>query len=181
MLDMASIGAERQLLQFEIATSALLGMRSWIRQATGGTATVVSEFIEVRPLQDAPPRGRNGVLVANTAGLATPVDLAKASRMGTIFIPSGLEVYPGMIFGETTDVMDIDTNISRKHDGYQKAGSCPPPQEKLLEQALTYIEDGENLEVTPKRVVMRKAILDASERRAAIKAASKTKVETGRR
>jgi len=180
MLDM-NTATERQLLQFEIATVALLGMRSWLREVTGGTATVVSEFIEMRPLEPPPPRARNGVLVCNTPGLATPMDLAKAARLGKIFIREHMEVYEGMIFGESIDLDDIATNISRKHDGYAKTGSAPPPQEKKLEQALTYILDDEKLEVTPKRVVMRKSILSARERAVALKQAGKTKVEQGKR
>merc|ERR550537_1492488 len=103
-------------MKFEASASAFLGLRSWLREATGGTAVVVSEFKEMRPAGAPPPRTRNGVLVCNTAGIATAVDLSKAQKLGTLFISEGLEVYPGMIFGETQDFNDIDTNISRKHD-----------------------------------------------------------------
>jgi len=171
VLDVATSG-ERQTLLFEVATASFLGLRTWLREITGGTAVVVSEFKELRPSGPPPPRTRNGVLVANTAGIATAVDLAKAGRLGTLFIAEGTEVYCGMIFGESAEMLDIDTNISRKHDGYQKAGSIAT-QEKKLEQALTYILDDEKVEVTPKRVVMRKAILDLSERKVAAKAAKK--------
>jgi len=164
---------DRQTLSFEVATAAFLGMRTWLREFTGGTATVLSEFKEMR-LQGPPaPRERNGVLISNASGTATPVDLGKAARLGTLFIQDGVEVYPGMIFGENNDSNDIDTNISRKHDGYQKAVGVSPPQEKKLEQALTYILDDEKVEVTPKRIVMRKAILDANERKNAAKQALK--------
>mmetsp|Transcript_67143 Transcript_67143/g.140254 ORF Transcript_67143/g.140254 Transcript_67143/m.140254 type:complete len:694 (+) Transcript_67143:108-2189(+) len=164
---------ERQSMKFEVTTAAMMGIRGWLRDATGGTATVVSEFLEMRPQGPPPARERNGVLVSNTSGVATPVDLGKAARLGTIFIQDGLEVYPGMIFGESGDQNDIDTNISRPHDGYQKAASRAPAQEKTLEQALTYILDDEKVEVTPKRIVMRKAILDPNERKTAAKMAAK--------
>jgi len=165
--------AERQTMQFEISTSAFLGMRTWLREVTGGTAVVVADFKEMRPAGPAPPRTRNGVLIANAAGVANAVDLSKASRLGTLFISEGLEVYPGMIFGENNDMSDIETNVARKHDGYRSAGSMVPPQEKKLEQALSYICEDEQLEVTPKRIVMRKAILDSSARRNAAKQAAK--------
>jgi GTP-binding protein len=174
VVDMNTSG-ERQILKFEISTIALLGMRSWVREATGGTATVVSEFLEMRPAGPPPPRVRNGVLVCNTAGTATAVDLSKAQRLGTLFIAEGTEVYPGMIFGESNDSSDIDTNISRKHDGYKSAGNIIAPAEKRLEEALSYVQEDECLEVTPKRVVMRKVILDANERKVALKAAMKGK------
>ncbi|CAE8615687.1 unnamed protein product [Polarella glacialis] len=164
---------DRQTLKFDASTQAMLGMRSWLREVTGGTAAVVSEFKEQRPEGPKPPRARNGVLVCNTLGLATPVDLGKVARLGTLFIPSGIEVYPGMIFGQTNDFNDLDTNISRKHDGYESAKGIPPPQEKRLEEALAFIESDEKLEVTPKRIYMRKAILCANERRIVAKAAMK--------
>lgn len=82
-------------------------------------------------------------------------------------------VYPGMIFGENLDMTDIDTNICKKHDGYKAAVAMLPPAVKKLEQALTYILEDEQLEVTPKRIVMRKAILDQSERKLAAKKAAK--------
>merc|ERR1712151_442658 len=163
----------RQLLKFDCSTSAFLGMRSWLREATGGTAVVVTDYKDMRAAGPPPPRTRNGVLVCNSAGIATSVDLSKAGRLGTLFIAEGLEVYPGMIFGETNDMSDIDTNICRKHDGYKSAGAMLPPAEKKLEQALTYILEDEQLEVTPKRIVMRKMILDAGERKNAEKQAAK--------
>jgi len=173
VLDMAtSSSGDRQTMRFEVATGAILGLRSWLREATGGTAILVSEFKEMRPAGPLPPRTRNGVLISNVRGTSTAVDLSKTARLGSIFIPEGMEVYPGMIFGENHGDTDIETNIARKHDGYQKAGAFVS-EEKKLEQALSYIVEDEKLEVTPKRVVMRKAILDANERKQAAKAAAK--------
>jgi len=172
VLDMQSVN-DRQILKFEISTAAFLGMRTWLREFTGGTAAVVSMLIDHRPQGPPAPRERNGVLISNTLGIATPVDLGKVAKLGTLFINEGVEVYPGMIFGETNDLTDIETNISRPHDGYQKASGRSPAQEKKLEQALTYILEDEKVEVTPKRIVMRKAILDANERKNAAKQALK--------
>lgn len=166
--DMQTKG-DTQVMRFEVSTSGCLGMRSWIREVSGGTAVVHTEFLELRPAGPPPPRIRNGVLVANAAGIANAVDLAKASRLGTIFVPEGTEVYVGMIFGENSAEADIDTNVARKHDGYRSAGSMPPPRLMFLEQALAYIEEDEKLEITPKRVVMRKALLDPNERKASMK------------
>mmetsp|Transcript_1343 Transcript_1343/g.1809 ORF Transcript_1343/g.1809 Transcript_1343/m.1809 type:complete len:181 (+) Transcript_1343:2-544(+) len=171
VIDMQTVG-ERQTIHLEAATASMLGLRSWLREVTGGTATVVSDFKELRPEGPKPPKDRNGVLIANTAGVSTSVDLGKVARMGKLFITEGVEVYQGMIFGENSGQGDIDTNIARKHDGYQTAAnfSCA---EKRLEEALSYILDDEKLEVTPKRIAMRKAVLDANERRILAKAAAK--------
>lgn len=171
VIDMQTAG-DRQTIHLEASTASMLGLRSWLREISGGTATVVSDFKELRPEGPKAPKDRNGVLIANTAGISTSVDLGKVARMGKLFITEGVEVYPGMIFGENSGQNDIDTNISRKHDGYQTAAnfSCA---EKRLEEALSYILEDEKLEVTPKRIAMRKAILDANERRILAKAAAK--------
>eukprot|EP00929_Paragymnodinium_shiwhaense_P118634 TRINITY_DN90549_c0_g1_i1.p1 TRINITY_DN90549_c0_g1~~TRINITY_DN90549_c0_g1_i1.p1 ORF type:complete len:678 (-),score=187.98 TRINITY_DN90549_c0_g1_i1:440-2473(-) len=162
VVDMHTAG-DQQTLKFESASANFLGLRTWLREATGGTAAVASEFIEMRPVGPPAPRARNGVMISNTAGNANPVDLSKIASKGTIFIQEGMEVYPGMIFGEHNDMSDLDTNISKKHDGYRSASGFIPA-EKKLEQALVYILEDEKVEVTPKRVVMRKTILDAKER-----------------
>merc|ERR1719424_1237192 len=90
----------------------MLGMRTWLRDITGGTAVLVSEFKEMRPAAPRPPRTRNGVLVSNQAGIANPTDLLAKSKTGSIFIDGGTEVYQGMIFGESYKDKDVDTNIS---------------------------------------------------------------------
>lgn len=172
VLDMDTVG-DRQTIKFEASTHSMLGMRAWLRELTGGTGTVVSEFKEMRPQGPSPPKDRNGVLVSNAAGIATPFDLGKVARLGRLFIGEGVQVYPGFIFGEVSSgQLDIDTNISRKHDGYQTAAAFSH-QEKRLEEALAYIVEDEMLEVTPKRLAMRKAILDSNERKNAAKLASK--------
>merc|ERR1740120_259122 len=112
-----SAPGDRQAMKFEIATSGFIGMRSWLREATGGTATVVAEFKEMLPVGPVLAKERNGVLVSNSAGIASAVDLSKAARLGILFVGEGVDIYPGMIFGETNDDKDIDTNIARKHDG----------------------------------------------------------------
>jgi GTP-binding protein len=170
ILEMITESEERQSMKLEASSSSFLGMRTWLREVTGGTAVVVTEFKDMRPAGPPPPRTRNGVLIANAMGIATSVDLSKAQGAGrTLFIPEGLECYPGMIFGEAGDFTDIDTNISRKHDGYQSAKPMAPPAEKKLEQALCYILDDEQVEVTPKRIVMRKKLLDIAARKLAVK------------
>ena len=105
ILDMVTTG-ERQSLHLEAATASMLGLRSWLREVSGGTATVVSDFKELRPQGEKPPRDRNGVLVANTAGTATAVDLGKVAQQGKLFIHEGDVVYPGLRRKGTTSQND---------------------------------------------------------------------------
>ncbi|MND05505.1 hypothetical protein D3C83_263370 [compost metagenome] len=47
-----------------------------------------------------------------------------------------------------------------------------PPRRLSLEQAMTYIADDELVEVTPKSIRLRKAILDSNERKKASRTAA---------
>lgn len=172
VMDMEPKG-ENQLLILEISTAASFGVRSWIRELTGGTGVVVSEFLEMREAQPPPESDRNGSLIANSAGIATLVDLSRVAKHGTLFIKENTQVYPGVVFGETNNLRDLDTNICRKHDGYRAAHSFLPPKEKTLEEALAYIRADEMLEVTPKRIAIRKRILDERARKLAEKKAGR--------
>jgi len=168
-----------QTMKFEVASIALLGFRTWLRELSGGTAMVVSEFKEMRPAAPPPPKTRNGVLISNRLGVANPTDLAKNSKLGTIFIEGGSPVYEGMIFGECHKELDIATNISHEYkpiagQGETRKGVIPfQIREMKLEQAIAYIQEDEKVEVTPKRICLRKAILDPAERKAAVKKAAK--------
>lgn len=166
---------DQQTLKYEAASIALLGFRTWLRELTGGTAVVVAEFKEMRRAVPRPPRTRNGVLISNQLGQASPTDLTKVSRRCTLFIDGGAEVYPGMIFAESAKDIDEDTNISHPYRPIAGQGKTDKGvgtftvKEMKLEQAMTFIQDDEKVEVTPKRISMRKAILDPSERKAAKK------------
>lgn len=168
-----------QTQKYEVASIAFLGQRAWVRDTTGGTAVVVSEFKEMRRAAPRPPRTRKGVLISSKNGTANPTDLTKVTRMGTLFIAGGEDVYQGMIFGESYKDVDIDTNISHVYKPIvgqgktdQGVGSFQVRDIKL-EQAMTFIQDDEKVEVTPKRIVMRKAFLDPSERKQAVRKAAR--------
>merc|ERR1712118_231467 len=164
LVDMATVG-NRTRLRFECATRSFLGMRSWLRDATGGTAVITSELIEPRAASAPTAKDRNGVIVANSNGIATSVDLAKAAKFGKIFIAEGTEVYTGMIVGEHNKTGDHNTSVARKHDGYAAAGNMAPPVVMTLEQCLAYLAADEKLEVTPKRLNLRKEFLCPNERK----------------
>lgn len=162
--DMQTVG-NRTRMKFECATRSFLGMRSWLRDTTGGTAVITSELIAPRKASAPTAKDRNGVIVANSDGVATSVDLAKAAKFGKIFIADGTEVYTGMIVGEHNKPGDHNTSVARKHDGYEKAKDAAPPTQMTLEQCLSFLAGDEKLEVTPKRLQLRKEVLCPNQRK----------------
>ena len=84
-----------------------------------------------------------------------------------MFIDSGVPVYTGMIIGEHTKPNDLEVNPTKAKQltniraaGKDEAIDLIPPRKMSLEQGLSYIQEDELLEVTPKSLRLRKRILD---------------------
>jgi GTP-binding protein len=89
-----------------------------------------------------------------------------------MFVAPGDEVYEGMIVGENSRDNDLAVNPTKekKLTNIRAAGSdeniyLRPPRRFSLEAALEYIEEDELVEVTPKQVRLRKALLKELDRR----------------
>ena len=85
-----------------------------------------------------------------------------------------MKVYNGMIVGEHTRGNDLEINVLKakqltnmRASGKDDAVLLTPPIRMTLEKALSYITDDELVEVTPKSIRLRKAILDVHERKRA--------------
>ena len=85
-----------------------------------------------------------------------------------MFIGPGVEVYAGMVVGETGRAEDIEVNVCKtKHltntrsSGSDEALKLVPPKILSLEQALDFLNTDEILEITPKNLRIRKKILDS--------------------
>ena len=91
-----------------------------------------------------------------------------------MFIDPGVQVYEGMIIGEHTRENDLDVNPLKgkqltniRTTSKDEMVRLTPPRRMSLEQAIAYIEDDELVEVTPKSVRLRKALLKESDRKKA--------------
>ena len=98
-----------------------------------------------------------------------------------MFIEPNQKVYEGMIVGENSREMDIDINpCKQKHATNMRSSAADeairlvPPRIMSLEQALEYINDDELVEVTPKSIRLRKAVLNHNIRGRAAKNARKS-------
>ena len=93
-----------------------------------------------------------------------------------MFINPGTEVYAGMVVGQNPKGEDISVNVCKtKHltntraSGSDDALRLVPPRQMSLEQCLEFLADDELLEVTPKSLRMRKAILNHEQRMKSLK------------
>ena len=157
---------------FSIPARGLIGLRTRLLNATQGTAIVHHRFACYKPLQGEIPRRGNGVLVSTVAGKAVAYALDGLQDRAELFIHPGDEVYEGMIVGENCRSNDMTVNPSKekKLTNIRAAGSddnvlLKPPRDLSLEAALEYVEDDELVEITPRKIRLRKTLLKEADRR----------------
>jgi GTP-binding protein len=112
-----------------------------------------------------------GVMIAKEAGETMAYSLDRLQERGQLFVGPQLPVYMGMIVGESAREGDMVVNpcINKKFTNIRSAGAdekifLTPPRVLTLEDALSFIEDDELLEVTPKSLRLRKRYLVQSDR-----------------
>ena len=163
---------DRTLLEFEIPTRGLMGLRSNLLTATQGEAVVAHRFKEYQPYKGDIERRTNGSLVSIETGTAIAYSINKLLDRGRFFVEPGEEIYAGQVVGEHTRERDLNINIckTKKLTNMRASGSddkvmLPPPIRFSLEEALEYIQEDELVEVTPKSMRLRKIILNEIERK----------------
>ena len=178
LLEMTPVG-DRMKLEFLVPSRGLFGYRNEFLTDTKGEGIMSSVFYGYEPYKGDIPKRATGSLVAFETGTAVTYGLYNAQERGTLFIGAGVEVYEGMIVGQSPKDEDIVVNVCKKKhmtntraSGSDDALRLIPPKVMSLEQAIEFIAEDELIEVTPKNIRMRKRILDKSER---MKAWSKNK------
>jgi GTP-binding protein len=181
MVEMRPSGGGRLRLVFYAPTRGLIGYQGELLTDTRGTAVMNRLFHAYQPWKGDIPGRRNGVLIANESGEAVAFALWNLEDRGPMMIEPGWKVYPGMIVGEHTRENDLEVNVLKgkklsniRTTSKDEAVRLTPPIRMTLEKALTYIQDDERVEVTPKSIRLRKAILDPIDRKRAVRAGRET-------
>jgi GTP-binding protein len=172
LIDLRPSGGGRQRLVFHAPTRGLIGYQSELLTDTRGTAVLNRLFHGYARFKGEIGGRRTGVLVSNAAGEATAYSLFNLQERGAMMIEPQTRVYEGMIVGQHTRDNDLIVNViqGKKLTNIRAAGKdenaiLTPPMRLTLEKAMSYIEDDELLEVTPKSVRLRKRWLDPNERK----------------
>jgi GTP-binding protein len=172
----------RTVLVFEAPSRGLIGFRAAFSAMTRGEGVLQRQFARYAPFRgELGPgaRGRGAVLVSTEAGKATAYalhDLLPRVK-NAFFVAPGEEVYAGQVIAEANrEGIDLDVNPTRgkkltnvRSAGADEALTLPPARPLGLEEALGFCAADELVEVTPERVRVRKAVLDAGARRRAAK------------
>ena len=175
MVKMENTG-ERINLEFNMPSRGIIGLRTNVLTASAGEAIMAHRFKEYQPHKGEIERRTNGSMIAMESGTAFAYAIDKLQDRGKFFIFPQDEVYAGQVVGEHSHDNDLVINVtkSKKLTNMRASGSDDkvrliPPVQFSLEEALEYIKEDEYVEVTPKAMRMRKAILDEIERKRANK------------
>jgi GTP-binding protein TypA/BipA len=158
-------------LEYLVPARGLVGFRTEFMTETRGTGILHHVFDGYAPWFGE-LRGRpNGSMVADRRGVTMAYSLFSLQERGEMLVGPGVEVYEGMIVGESSrsEEMDVNPTREKKLTNMRASGSddtvrLTPPRLMSLEQALEFVADDECVEVTPSSVRLRKVILDGSQR-----------------
>ena len=159
-------------LTFRIPSRGTMGLKTRILNATHGEAILFHHFKEYGPFSGEMMGRRNGSMIAMSTGKAVAYALDTLQERGRMFVSPGDECYEGMLVGESAKEGDMVVNVEKtKQLGNQRSSTADkaiqltPPITFTLEEALEYIQDDEQVEVTPLSIRMRKRILSTIDRK----------------
>jgi GTP-binding protein len=178
LMDMRPSGGAKTRMTFLVPSRGLIGYHGQFLTDTRGTGIMSRLFHAYLPFKGTIEGRRNGVLISNASGNAVAYALWYLEERGPMFITPGTQVYEGMIIGEHTRDNDLEVNPMRSKQltnirttAKDEAVRLTPPRQMTLEQAIAYVQDDEQVEVTPKSIRLRKAVLDPNKRKRAERAA----------
>ncbi|MFA6948002.1 MAG: translational GTPase TypA [Eubacteriales bacterium] len=172
--------SSRMRLEYVIPSRCLFGYRAQFMTDTRGEGILNTIFDGFKPVSGSSVGRLTGSLVASEDGEATSYGLYNAQDRGSLFIGVQTKVYEGMIVGENPKQGEIAVNVCKKKHltavrstGADEALTLVTPIQMSLEEAIEFIAPDELIEVTPKNIRLRKAILKTELR---LKAQSKMKI-----
>ncbi len=171
MTNLVNNGKGRVRIEFSVPTRALIGYRDEFLTDTRGTGIMHSLFDGYGEYRGDCPSRFTGSIVSDRKGKAVPYALFNLEPRGRLLVVPGDPVYEGMIVGEHNRGQDIDVNPSKekKLSNMRAAGKddnviLSPIKPMTLEQAISFIREDEQVEITPLSVRMRKTVLSGQKR-----------------
>ncbi len=174
IVEMKPSGIGKTRIVFSAPSRGLIGYLSEFRTDTRGTGIMNRVFDKYDLYRGPIAQYRPGVLVSMEAGQTTTYALHNLEPRGVLFVGPQTEVYSGMIVGEHSKENDIEVNpVKGKQLTNVRSVTADeklflaPPRKISLEEALSYIQDDELVEVTPATIRLRKKELDSGKRKKA--------------
>ena len=150
-------------LIYKIPTRGLLGFRSEFLADTKGMGIMNYVFLEYGPFAGKIKTRNKGVIVAKESCTTVAYALFNLQDRGKLFYGPGTKVYGGQIIGEHCRPQDMVVNPAKgkKLTNMRASGSdenviLTPPTQMSIEECISYINEDELVEVTPKAIRLRK-------------------------
>ena len=161
-----------QRIILEIPTRGLLGYRGQFVVDTKGQGILSSRFVEFREYVGEIKKGSVGSMVSMTAGKVLAFALDNLQQRGTLYVDPGVEVYEGMVVGNTSKGEDLFVNPTKgkqltnmRASGSDDSVYLAATYKLDIEKAMEIMSGDEYIEITPKSVRLRKKYLTDLDRK----------------
>ena len=158
-------------LTFEGPTRGLLGYRNQFVVDTKGEGILASRVLGFRPYAGEIRKRAAGSMVSMTVGKTLGFALSNLQERGALYIGPNIEVYEGMVIGNTAKGDEMRVNPTKgkqltnmRASASDEAINLTPPYELTIERGLEVMSEDEYLEITPQSVRLRKQYLTETDR-----------------
>ena len=163
--------AESLRLLFEGPTRGLLGYRNQFVVDTKGKGILAARVVGFRPYAGEIRKRALGSMISMAHGKALGYSLWNLQERGVLYIGAGVEVYEGMVIGNTSKGEEMTVNPTKNKNLTNVRASASddaidliPPFDLTIERGLEVMAKDEYLEITPKSVRLRKQQLTENDR-----------------
>ncbi len=170
MTNMTTHGNQVRIV-LEIPTRGLLGYKNVFTIDTKGEGIMSSRVIGFKPFAGEIEKRETGSMTSMASGKSLGFSLWNLQDRGRLFIGPAVDVYEGMVIGDTSKGDDMDVNPTKgkamsnmRSSGKDEALMLVPPFELTIERGLELMREDEYLEITPKNVRLRKKFLTELDR-----------------
>jgi len=171
MQNMVTNGNQIRLL-FEGPTRGILGYKNQFVVDTKGEGILASQVIGFQPYAGEIKKRQVGSMISMAAGKTLGFSLANLQTRGELYIEAGVEVYEGMVIGNTSKGEEMMVNPTKgkqltnmRSSGTDEAIKLVPAKTVSIEIGLEIMADDEYLEVCPQSVRLRKQQLKEADRK----------------
>lgn len=166
-------GVTQTRIIYQMPSRGLIGLMTQFLTATKGYGTLSHIFLEYRKqISTSVGERSNGALISMSQGVTTAYAIGRLEDRGVMFVEPRVQVYEGMIIGESNKDTDLVVNIIQEKQltNMRSAGKdstvvLKRPKAMSLEACLDFINDDELVEITPKNIRIRKYYLKAMDRK----------------
>jgi len=156
---------------FEIPTRGLLGYKNDFIVDTKGEGIMYSRVLGFRPYVGKIEKNKVGSMISMTTGKSLGFSLWNLQERGSLYIEPAVQVYEGMVIGNTSKGIDLSVNPTKgkelsnmRSSGSDDAITLTPPIDLSLERGMSIMKGDEYLEITPTSIRLRKQYLTENER-----------------